>query len=160
MAAIDGVRAFIQENIPEDWALEERRMFGMVMWLVRGNMFIGVGQRTERLLVRVGDDAVEATLATQSQGVERCATEGGRTFRGTLMVGLEQFRGEQRLRPWFEMAMAHNASLEAKQPEDKPRKRATTQPGPPRKQTPGAKRARTSGGETAGPSQRRVAYEQ
>lgn len=41
--------------MPEEHELEERQMFGMAMWLVRGNMFLGVGLKSERLLVRVCD---------------------------------------------------------------------------------------------------------
>ena len=53
-AIVDAVRSYVDEHVPEEDALEERQMFGMVMWLVRGNMFLGVGLNSEQLLVRVG----------------------------------------------------------------------------------------------------------
>ena len=53
-AIVDAVRSYVEEHMPEEDALEERQMFGMAMWLVRGNMFLGVGLNSERLLVRVG----------------------------------------------------------------------------------------------------------
>ena len=61
-AHYEEVRAFLEENVPDDHALEERRMFGMVMWLVRGNMFVGVGNTSGRLLVRVGEPHVQSLL--------------------------------------------------------------------------------------------------
>jgi len=54
-AVLDAVRSYVEEHVPEEHTLEERQMFGMAMWLVRGNMFLGVGLNSERLLVRVGD---------------------------------------------------------------------------------------------------------
>ena len=54
-AIVDAVRAYVEEHVPEEHTLEERQMFGMAMWLVRGNMFLGVGLNSEQLLVRVGD---------------------------------------------------------------------------------------------------------
>ena len=53
-AIVDAVRSYVVEHVPEEDALEERQMFGMAMWLVRGNMFLGVGLNSEQLLVRVG----------------------------------------------------------------------------------------------------------
>ena len=52
-AIVDAVRSYVEEHVPEEHELEERQMFGMAMWLVRGNMFLGVGLKSERLLVRV-----------------------------------------------------------------------------------------------------------
>jgi len=123
-AVVEGVRAFVEEHVPDEWQLEEREMFGMAIWMVRGNMFLGIGLRSERLLVRVGEAQVEATLAQGERGVSRCSAASGRTFSGTLMVDLEQFRGAALLRRWFELAMAHNRTLKAKAPSDKPRKRS------------------------------------
>ena len=57
---IGNVRRFVEENLPDDHVVEERRMFGMCMWLVRGNMFLGVGLNSDRMLLRVGEPAVEA----------------------------------------------------------------------------------------------------
>ena len=54
-AIVDAVRSYVEEHVPEEHELEERQMFGMAMWLVRGNMFLGVGLKSERLLVRVCD---------------------------------------------------------------------------------------------------------
>ena len=122
-AVIDGVRAYVEEHVPDGWAIEEREMFGMAMWLVRGNMFLGIGLTSERLLVRVGEPQVEPTLAAHPNGVSRCGS-GERTFPGTLMVELEQFCGDERMTVWFELAMAHNTTLESKAPGEKPRKRA------------------------------------
>ena len=123
-AIIEGVRAYVQDHVPDDCSLEEREMFGMAMWMVNGNMCIGVGLNSHRLLVRVGEAQVVATLEDAPAGVARCGKPGGRTFPGTLMVDLDAFRGADKLGGWVELAMRHNATLEAKAPSEKPRKKA------------------------------------
>jgi methylated-DNA-protein-cysteine methyltransferase-like protein len=128
-AVIEGVRAYLEDHVPDGWAMEEKTMFGMNMWMVRGNMFLGVGFKSQRLLVRVGEENVETILADSqakhekdAAGVARCGTPGGRSFPGTLMVELPQYKG-QLLRRWFDLAIAHNASMEAKESFDKPRRK-------------------------------------
>ena len=83
---IDCVRIFIEENLPDDAALLEKRMFGMDMFLVRGNMFMGLGLHSQRLLVRIGEEAVAKVLAENLPGVARCTSASGQTFPGTCMV--------------------------------------------------------------------------
>ena len=99
LAGAEHVRTFVQDQVPEDYSPEEKAMFGMAMWMVRGNMFAGFGIRNERLLVRVGEDAVESILAQKPVGVTRCGG-GGRTFKGTLMIEAEPFGSEKQLRRW------------------------------------------------------------
>ena len=69
----------------------------------------------------MGESSVEPTLARHPVGVARCGAASGRVFRGTLMVEPEQYRGDARLGVWFELAAAHNRTLEAKAPSEKPR---------------------------------------
>ena len=123
---IDNVRRYIEENVPDDHELEERRMFGMVMWLVRGNMFLGVGTTSGRMLVRVGEPHTQSLLDDHPEGVRRCSSSANRTFPGTLIVESPQFRGEEQMAFWFAQAMRHNASMAAKEPSAKPRKKAKT----------------------------------
>ena len=79
----------------------------------------------------MGESCVEPTLARHPVGVARCGAASGRVFRGTLMVEPEQYRGDARLGVWFELAAAHNRTLEAKAPSEKPRakKRASASGG-------------------------------
>ena len=79
----------------------------------------------------MGESCVEPTLARHPVGVARCGAASGRVFRGTLMVEPEQYRGDARLGVWFELAAAHNRTLEAKAPSEKPRakKRASAAAG-------------------------------
>lgn len=109
-AVIEGVRAFVEEHVPDGWMLEEREMFGFVMWMVRGKMFLGVGLRSPVLLLRVGEELVEKTLACYSVGVSRCVSASGRTFKGSLLVESEHFCGEEKMRGWFELALRHHAT--------------------------------------------------
>ena len=122
---IGNVRRFIEEYLPEDHTFEERTMFGMCMWLVRGHMFLGVGVTSDTLLVRVGKPAVERLLASHPVGVRRCASEkpgASSVFPGTLLVEPAQYRGDVQLRKWFEHACAYNLTMQAKDPSAKPRK--------------------------------------
>lgn len=122
---IGNVRRFIEEYLPEDHTFEERTMFGMCMWLVRGHMFLGVGVTSDTLLVRVGEPAVERLLASHPVGVRRCASEkpgASSVFPGTLLVEPAQYRGDVQLRKWFEHACAYNSTMQAKEPSAKPRK--------------------------------------
>ena len=122
---IGNVRRFIEEYLPEDHTFEERKMFGMCMWLVRGHMFLGVGVTSDTLLVRVGEPAVERLLASHPVGVRRCASEkpgASSVFPGTLLVEPAQYRGDVQLRRWFEHACAYNSTMQAKEPSAKPRK--------------------------------------
>ena len=72
--------------MPGDWDLEERRMFGMIMWMVRGHMFIDVSLSSQKLIVRVGEENVDPILAKHSAiGVEQCASaDGARVYKGTI----------------------------------------------------------------------------
>ena len=120
-ALVDCVRTFLDEHVPEGYSVDEKNMFGFAMFLVRGNMFLGVNHRSERLLVRIGEERVESALAPP--GVTRCGSENGRVFRGTIMVEPELYKGDDRLATWFNLAMAHNATMEAKEAQEKPRKK-------------------------------------
>ena len=40
---LDCVRIYLDEHLPDNAVLAEKRMFGMDMFMVRGNMFMGVG---------------------------------------------------------------------------------------------------------------------
>ena len=122
-AVVEGVRAFLDDNVPAGMVIEEKTMFGMNMWMLRGNMFLGVGLQSQRLLVRVGEDCVEDVLSAHPVGVARCGAATGRVFRGTLMVEIEQYRGSELLSEWFDLAMAYNATMQAKEPNEKPKKK-------------------------------------
>lgn len=123
--AVEGVRAFVEEHVPGDWDLEERRMFGMIMWMVRGHMFIGVSLSSQKLIVRVGEENVDPILAKHSAiGVEQCASaDGARVYKGTIRVDLDAYRGEKRLQVWFDYALANNQAMAPKQSSEKPRKK-------------------------------------
>ena len=137
-------------------------------------------RQSERLLVRVGEEAVETTLAKQDAGVARCQTASGRVcassrprsidarallflspcapppfslsrlislnrsclradhrevatrapitaVSGTLMVEAEAFKGDAKLKRWFDLALAHNLTMIEKEPNEKPKKKRSKQ---------------------------------
>ena len=122
---LECVRTYLEENLPEDASIADKRMFGMDMFMVRGNMFMGIGYQSKRLLARVGEDAVVKTLAENRPGVARCqSSDGSRVFSGTLMIDQEEFTGNVKLGKWFALALAYNMSMEEKEPGEKARKKA------------------------------------
>ena len=126
-ALLEGVRTYVEEHVPDGWALEEREMFGFSMFLVRGNMFVGVGlhpKHGQQLLIRVSKETVEATLALNLAGVSRCTTvpfKGG-VFPGTVMIEPAQYAGNEKVARWFDLALEYNATLASKAPKDRVKK--------------------------------------
>jgi hypothetical protein len=89
--------------------IAERKMFGGLCCLLRGNMFCGVVD--DRLMVRVGAEAYEAALALPHV---REMDFTGRPLRGMVFVGLSGIRTARALAVWLERGMAHARSLPAK----------------------------------------------
>jgi TfoX/Sxy family transcriptional regulator of competence genes len=103
----DRVRALVGGN----QAVSERRMFGGVTWMLRGNMFAGVVK--DDLMVRVGPAAYEAALAERDT---RPMQTAGRVQRGYVLVAGAALAGEEALRNWVGRAERFAASLPPKKP--------------------------------------------
>ena len=86
----------------------ERRMFGGVRFLLRGNMLCGTSK--ERLMVRVGKDQHRAALARPGA---RPMDFTGRSLEGFVWVGAMGYAGTG-LRRWIAMAERYVGKLPAK----------------------------------------------
>ena len=86
----------------------EKRMFGGVCFLLRGNMLCGTSKG--RLMVRVGKDQHRAALARP--GV-RPMDFTGRPLKGFVWVGAKGYAGTG-LRRWIAMAERYVGKLPAK----------------------------------------------
>ena len=86
--------------------LEEKRMFGGLAFLYRGYMSLGI--LGEDLMVRVGPDAYEASLARAGA---RPMDFTGRPMKGMVYVGPAGTRTRRQLEKWVELALAFAASL-------------------------------------------------
>jgi len=78
----------------------ERKMFGGLAFMIRGNMFCGVvGQD---LMVRVGPDRYQEALAAPHA---RLMDFTGRPLKGMVYVGVEGCKTDEALRLWMLVCM-------------------------------------------------------
>src|SRR5262245_38206174 len=87
----------------------EKRMFGGLAFLVRGNM--GVGIHGSELIVRI--DPAETERALEEPGV-RIFDITGRPIKGWLLVSSKALAGNERLAGWVDRGVAYASSLPAK----------------------------------------------
>ena len=95
-------------------AVDERRMFGGVTMMCKGNMLCCVSPRG--LMVRVGAEA-EATALARPAALPCMGT--GRRMKGFVMVGHEGLTRPNDVASWLRMALAYVTTLPAK-PASKP----------------------------------------
>lgn len=89
--------------------ISERKMFGGVAFLHRGNLCCGVVG--ENLMVRVGPEGYEAALARRH--VQEMDFTG-RPLRGLVYVRPPGVRSARQLASWVERGLAFGRSLPAK----------------------------------------------
>jgi TfoX/Sxy family transcriptional regulator of competence genes len=87
----------------------EKKMFGGIAFLVRGNMSVGV-HRTE-LIVRVDPEETDAAL--REPGV-RIFDITGRPMKGWLLVASSAVSDKKALAKWVRRGVAYATSLPAK----------------------------------------------
>ena len=87
----------------------EKRMFGGIAFMVRGNMCCGV--IGDRLMLRVGPDGYEATL---SRPHAKPMDFTGRPMKGLVYVEPAGFASPRDLKTWIGRAMVFALSLPAK----------------------------------------------
>ena len=87
----------------------EKRMFGGIAFMVRGNMCCGV--IGDRLMLRVGPKGYEAAL---SRPHAKPMDFTGKPMKGMVYVEPAGFASPRDLKAWIERAMAFTLSLPAK----------------------------------------------
>jgi TfoX/Sxy family transcriptional regulator of competence genes len=100
------VRALVAD-VP---AVEEKKMFGGLGFIVSGNMAVAASGQGG-VLVRVDPAQSDALVATTSA---RPMEMGGRQMRGWLRVGPEDLRTRRQLARWVELGTSYARSLPAK----------------------------------------------
>ena len=90
-------------------ATVEKRMFGGVTFMVRGNMCVGVSR--DELMVRVGKSGNDEALA---QPHARPMNFTGKPKDGFVFVGREGFASDSGLAEWVGRGLAFNATLPEK----------------------------------------------
>lgn len=89
--------------------LSEKKMFGGLAFLLRGNMCCGVVG--DDLVVRVGAEAYREALALPHA---REMDFTGRPLTGLVYVGRQGLRSTRQLRSWVERGVAFAGSLPAR----------------------------------------------
>ncbi len=89
--------------------VSERKMFGGLSFMLRGNMCCGV-EKTN-LMVRVGPEAYDEALA---QPGARLMDFTGRPMKGMVFVEPEGYESDDDLAAWVERGVEYALSLPAK----------------------------------------------
>jgi TfoX N-terminal domain len=98
----------VRERLHEDPGVAEKRMFGGIAFLTRGNMTVGV--HGDELIARIGPDDTDAALG--EPGV-RVFDITGRPMRGWILVA-GQHLDDDDLDRWLTQAKAFVATLPSK----------------------------------------------
>jgi TfoX/Sxy family transcriptional regulator of competence genes len=105
----EGVAQRLREALEEERGIAEKKMFGGLAFLHRGNMLCGVVG--EELMVRVGPDGYEEALAEPHA---RPMDFTGRALKGMVYVGTAGFASDDDLSAWVERGARFTRSLPAK----------------------------------------------
>ncbi|HTU27066.1 MAG TPA: TfoX/Sxy family protein [Pirellulales bacterium] len=99
----------VRQALRHTRAIDERRMFGGLAFLLRGNLLVGV--RKDSLLVRLGAEA--AGRALEDPHVTRFVA-GQREMKGWVVVALDGLEGDPALGHWIDGAIEFVTQLPPK----------------------------------------------
>ena len=111
MAYDEGLAERIRGLLEDRGKVTERRMFGGLAFLLRGNMTVGIVN--DELMVRVGPATYDAALR---QPHARAMDFTGRPMKGFIFVSPEGLESDTDLARWVERGVTYGASLPAKEP--------------------------------------------
>jgi len=109
MAFDEAVAGRIREALAGAPDVAEKKMFGGIAFMLRGNMCCGV--IGDRLMLRVGPAGYEAAL---SRPHARAMDFTGKPMKGLVYVEPAGFASPRDLKTWIERAMEFTLSLPAK----------------------------------------------
>ena len=109
MAYDESLARRVRVHLADESDLYERKMFGGLAFMVRGNMCCGIVG--DELMVRVGPVQYAAALA-QSHAREMDFT--GRPMTGMVMVATEGLSSDAALEEWIRQAITFVSSLPPK----------------------------------------------
>ncbi len=109
MAYDEGLALRVSESLHGLEGVVERKMFGGLAFMVKGNMAAGI--MGERLMVRVGADAYEEALSAPHCGPMDFT---GRQMRGFVVVEAEGIASDCDLRDWLDRGVGFALSLPPK----------------------------------------------
>jgi len=109
MAYDEAVATRVRDALGNTPMVVEKRMFGGIAFMIRGNMCCGV--IGDRLMLRVGPVGYETAL---SRPHVRAMDFTGRPMKGMVYVEPAGFASPRDLKTWIERAMEFTLSLPAK----------------------------------------------
>jgi len=109
MAHDEGLAQRIRERLDGRPDVVEKRMFGGVCFLLRGNMSCGVYK--DKLIVRVGPEAHEAALSREHVSPFDIT---GRPMKGWIMVEPPGSAEDDTLERWISQGLGFAGTLPAK----------------------------------------------
>ena len=109
MAYDEGLAERIRDLLADETGVTEKRMFGGLCFLLRGNMCVGVVK--DELMVRAGPDAYETLLMLPHA---RKMDFTGRPMKGMLFVGADGVLADRDLASWLSRGVSFARSLPAK----------------------------------------------
>jgi TfoX/Sxy family transcriptional regulator of competence genes len=109
MAYDEGLAQRVREKLSELPGYVERKMFGGVGFMLRGNMACGVNGAD--LIVRVGPEGYRDALAEPHTGPFDMT---GRPMKGWVVVTAAGYEADEDLRAWVERGVEFALSLPAK----------------------------------------------
>ena len=118
MAYDEDVARRIREAVSSQDGVSERKMFGGLCFMINGNMFAGV--MGNELMLRIGAERFDEAL---SQPFARPMDFSSRPMVGMVYVAPGGFESDDALSSWLSQALAFAASMPAKAPGEKRRRR-------------------------------------
>ncbi|MEV8542158.1 TfoX/Sxy family protein [Streptomyces sp. NPDC051572] len=109
MAYDEGLAERVRERLGVHQDVTEKRMFGGIAFLYRGNMAVGISGSD--LMVRVGPEHTDAALARPGT---RVFDMTGRPMRGWILVDSSVLAEDDALGRWVDEGHAFAASLPPK----------------------------------------------
>ncbi len=109
MAYDEGLVQRVREEMSELPGYVEKKMFGGVGFMLRGNMACGVNSAD--LIVRVGSEQYESALAKSHT---KPFDMTGRPMKGWVVVMAEGYETDEGLKAWVQQGTALALSLPAK----------------------------------------------
>ena len=106
----EGLADRIRELVAGEKGLSERKMFGGLAFLIRGNMAVAASGQGG-ILVRVDPDATDKLVSTTK--AERMVMRG-RAMDGWLRVGAADVKQRRQLTIWVQRGVTYARSLPAK----------------------------------------------
>ncbi len=109
MAYNDALTQRVRELLAGTPAVEEKKMFGSVGFIINGKLAMGVGDHEDHIMmVRVGPEEYESALQKAGAGP---AIMRGREQKGYVFLLNEAITSPESLKQWIDAALRYNKNL-------------------------------------------------